>query len=189
MHRRGLLVLPVVVAVCGVVPATAGTLRPEEAKRFVAGKVFSYTCFEGTRGAGRINEDGSVAGTIQVRGWAAPRHVTLPAGTVRVSSSSICASVRGIAFKPCFNVDQTSNVSFRGSVSGFGFAYCDFVRRNPRREITSPTALPRTIRASLRPTQAYQPEPIAPAAEIKAEPIPPAANSEPIQAAEAAKKD
>lgn len=180
---RGLLVLPVVLAVSGVIPAGAAPLRPEEAKRFVAGKVFSYTCFEGTRGAGRINSDGSVAGTIQIRG-AAPRHVRLPPGTVRVSSASICASVRGIAFQPCFNVEQTSKVSFRGSVSGLGFAYCDFVRHNPRRDIAVPTGQPRPIRASLRPTQAYKPEPV-PTAEIKAEPIPPAVEtkSEPVQSA------
>jgi len=31
--------------------ATAGELRPDEAKAFIAGKVFSYTCFDGTSGA------------------------------------------------------------------------------------------------------------------------------------------
>ena len=36
-------------------PAGAGELKPEEAKKFVAGKYFSYSCFEGTSGAGRIN--------------------------------------------------------------------------------------------------------------------------------------
>lgn len=185
MHRRGLLVLPLLLAVSGAVPATAGQLRPEEAKRFVAGKTFSYTCFEGTRGAGRINGDGSVAGMIQIKGRG-PRYVTLPPGTIRVSPSSICASVRGVAFQPCFNVVQTSNVSFRGSVSGLGFAYCDFVRRNPRQEIAGPGAQPRPIRTSLRPTQAHKSEPIPPTAEIKAEPIPPAAEikAEPIQSAD-----
>jgi hypothetical protein len=122
---------------------------------------------------------------IQLQGRPA-RYVTLPPGTVRVSSSSICASVRGVAFQPCFNVEQTSNVSFRGSVSGFGLAYCDFVRRNPRQELAGPSAQPRPIRTSLRPTQAYKPEPIPPTAEIKAEPIPPAAEREPIQSADVA---
>jgi len=42
------------------IPAQAGELAPEAARQFVAGKLFSYTCFEGTSGAGRINADGSV---------------------------------------------------------------------------------------------------------------------------------
>jgi hypothetical protein len=29
-------------------------------------------------------------------------------------------------FDPCFNLERTDEVSFRGSVSGMGFAYCDF---------------------------------------------------------------
>jgi hypothetical protein len=32
-------------------------------------------------------------------------------------------------FEPCFNLDKTNEASFRGSVSGLGFAYCDFTRR------------------------------------------------------------
>jgi len=40
-------------------------------------------------------------------------------------------------FQPCFAVYQTSAKSFRGSISGLSFAYCDFTRRNPRLEISS----------------------------------------------------
>mgnify|MGYP003345135601 CR=1 FL=1 len=43
--------------------------------------------------------------------------------------------MRGVPFEPCFNVDRTSHMSFRGSVSGFGFAYCDFSRRSVRADI------------------------------------------------------
>ena len=47
-------------------------------------------------------------------------------------------------FTPCFAVNQLDSRSFRGSVSGLGFAYCDFVRRNPRLDIaeTAPTPPP-----------------------------------------------
>src|SRR6476620_8759478 len=51
------------------------------------------------------------------------------AGTLRVRGESVCASLQGIPFEPCFNLDKTNDQSFRGSVSGFGFAYCDFTRR------------------------------------------------------------
>jgi hypothetical protein len=115
-----------------VVPAFAEEMRPDEARRFVAGKLFSYSCFEGTTGAGRIYSDGSVAGTIQIGGSGPVRHVTLPSGTIRIGSESICASVRGGPFEPCFNVVKTDPASFRGSLSGLGFAYCNFTRRNAR---------------------------------------------------------
>lgn len=135
MRLRHLLVLPAAFLVAGQTPVAAGTLKPDEARRFVAGKLFAYTCFEGTRGMGRIHPDGSVVGTLQIRGRE-PRFVALPAGTIKVSSSSICASVKGLMFQPCFEVDQTSAQSFRGSISGLGFAYCDFVRQNPRTRLT-----------------------------------------------------
>lgn len=115
--------------------ALAEEMKPEEARHFVAGKLFSFTCFEGTNGAGRIFADGSVVGTVQLAGRGPIRYANFPAGTIRVSSDSICASVKGIPFQPCFNVMKTDPVSFRGSLSGFGFAYCDFSRRNPRSHI------------------------------------------------------
>ena len=135
MYLRSAALLALIgVATPAVAPAIAAEeMRPVEAKRFVAGKLFSYTSFEGTTGAGRIYSDGSVAGTIQMRGDGPVRHVTLPPGTVKISTESICASVRGVMFQPCFNVVKTDPASFRGSVSGFGFAYCNFTRRsNPR---------------------------------------------------------
>src|SRR5262249_58187520 len=77
-------------------PALAGELKPEDAKRFIAGKYFSYTCFEGSSGAGRINTDGSVVGTIQGRGAGPTHFVALPTRTVRVQPPSICPSPRGV---------------------------------------------------------------------------------------------
>ena len=51
-------------------------------------------------------------------------------------------------FEPCFNLDKTNDKSFRGSVSGMGFAYCDFTRRvsvaagiSGRRQPSAPVAL------------------------------------------------
>src|SRR5262252_6951557 len=130
-----------VVVVAGMIaamPAGAVELKPLEAKRFIAGKYFSYSCFEGTTGAGRINADGSVVGTIQVRGSGPVRLVALPTGTIRVQPDSICATLRGMPFQPCFTVQQTDAKSFRGAISGLNFAYCDFTRRNPRLEVAVP---------------------------------------------------
>ncbi len=120
-----------------VASAAAGEtpLKPDEAKRFVANKLFSYTCFDGTNGAGRIHADGSVVGTMQT-GHGPVRFVSLPSGTIRLTSDSICASLPHALIQPCFNVVRTSPQSFRGSLRGLGFAYCDFVRRNPRLELT-----------------------------------------------------
>jgi len=113
-------------------PGLAEPLNPEAARQFIAGKVFAFNCFDGTRGAGRIYDDGSVAGNVQVRGNGPARHVVLPAGTLRVKGHAYCASVRGLPIEPCFKVDQTDPRSFRGSISGLSFAYCDFTRGNPR---------------------------------------------------------
>lgn len=122
----------VIANVAYVLPAVAAEMKAEEAKRFVSGRLFAYNCFEGTTGAGRIYSDGSVVGSIQLRGQGPVRYVALPAGTLKVKGESYCATVRGLPFEPCFNVDKTSQHSFRGSVYGIGFAYCDFTRRSAR---------------------------------------------------------
>jgi hypothetical protein len=109
-----------------VAPALAGMMTADEARKFVAGKVFVFTCFDGTRGAGRILEDMGAAGAIQFSGSGPVRHVRLPGNTLQIRGQSVCASLRGLPFEPCFNLDKKDEVSFRGSVSGMSFAYCDF---------------------------------------------------------------
>jgi hypothetical protein len=109
-----------------IVPVAAGQLSPEEARQFIAGKYFAFTCFDGSKGGGRIQNDGSVAGTIQFGGQGPVRYARLPVNTIRVGSTAVCASLKGIPFEPCFDLNKTDEVSFRGSVSGMGFAYCDF---------------------------------------------------------------
>ena len=121
MRMRRTIRWAVLLALAAAFPANAGPMRPQEAKRFVAGKLFSYSCFDGTRGVGRIYADGAVVGTMQPPGKPT-RVVAMPMGTIRVTSTSICASLRGALFEPCFDVVQTSSMSFRGSVSGLGFA-------------------------------------------------------------------
>ena len=51
----------------------AEELNPEQAKAFVVGKLFAYTCFDGTAGMGRIFADGSVVGTVTPGGSGEPR--------------------------------------------------------------------------------------------------------------------
>ncbi len=138
MLRKSVGLAIVVAAIAGVSPVLADDLNADEARRFVAGKQFSYQCFEGTSGRGRINADGSVAGYISIRGSQAPRFVMLPAGTLRVKGDQYCASVRGLPFEPCFNLNRTSPYSFRGAVSGLGFAYCDFSRGSARADMARP---------------------------------------------------
>jgi hypothetical protein len=125
-------------------PAMAEHLNVDAARQFVVGKLFAFNCFEGTRGAGRIYGDGSVAGNVQFGGSGAVRYVVLPANTVRAQGESVCASVSGIPFQPCFNVDKTDAQSFRGSIAGLGFAYCDFTRRNTRPTTVRTVDGPRT---------------------------------------------
>ena len=106
--------------------AWAEPMSPEAARRFVAGKLFAFNCFDGSRGSGRIYGDGSVVGNIQFRGAGAARTVSLPAGTLRAKGAAVCASLPGMPFEPCFHIEKTDDRSFRGS--WMGFAYCDFTR-------------------------------------------------------------
>ena len=80
------------VGLLAAAPAFAGDMSADEARRFVVGKLFNYTCFEGTRGQGRVLSDGSVMGSIQFQGSGQVRHAALPPGTafqpVRSSSAS-----------------------------------------------------------------------------------------------------
>ena len=70
------------VGLLAALPAgVAGEMNADEARQFVIGKTFNYTCFEGTRGQGRINADGSVAGFIQIQGAGPVRYAELPANT------------------------------------------------------------------------------------------------------------
>jgi hypothetical protein len=135
------------------VPAIAGeTMSAEEARRFVVGKMFSYTCFEGTRGAGRVLHDGSVVGSIQFQGSGPLRYAALPAGTLQVKNDSVCASMRGMPFSPCFNITRLDDKSFRGSVSGLGFASCEFTRQNGRTNVIRSTQNHNNEPLRLRPS-------------------------------------
>jgi hypothetical protein len=121
------------VGLLATLPAMAGEMSADEARRFVVGKTFSYHCFEGTRGQGLVYADGSVAGSIQFQGHGRVRFAALPPGTLRVRGESVCASLRGLPIRPCFNLERISSESFRGSIAGLGFAYCNFTRRHAER--------------------------------------------------------
>ena len=91
------------------------------------------SCFDGTRAIGRIDGDGSVIGTIQFRGTGPERSAWLPAGTLKINGEAVCASLKGVPLEPCFKLNRTSDRSFRGSVLGLDFAYCDFAQVVGRR--------------------------------------------------------
>ncbi len=136
--------------VAGVTVSSAlagSTMSPQEARQFVAGKLFAFTCFDGTRGAGRIMHDGSVSGQVQIGGAGPVRYARLPINTIQVRPNAVCASLKGLPFDPCFNLEKTDAVSFRGSVSGMSFAYCSF-RRHGNSIIETRVRSPRSLRAA-----------------------------------------
>ncbi len=168
----------VVVCACilGAVSAMAEELGPEQAKAFVVGKLFAYTCFDGTAGMGRIFADGSVVGTIRPGGRGEVRFASLPPGTIKVEGTSMCAHLSGMPLQPCFRVEKIDYRSFRGSVAGLGFAYCDFSQHNARAQIISRAPEPRTRITSRMP---------APPAPVQAVPVAPVQSAPvvPVQAA------
>jgi hypothetical protein len=145
------LVLGAVTAGAMIVPALAGMMNADEARKFVTGKVFAFTCFDGTRGAGRVMDDLGAAGSIQFSGSGPIRHVRLPGNTLQIRGQAVCASIKGLPFEPCFNLDKRDDRTFRGSVSGMGFAYCDFRHQGAAQMLMA--------RAVARPRSLHAPEP------------------------------
>jgi len=132
--------------------ALAEPLNAEAARHFVAGKLFSFTCFEGTTGSGRIFADGSVAGVVRT-GGGNTRFMHLPPGTHDTKNDGICSNMKGALINPCFDLSRTSDKSFRGAISGLSFAYCDFVRGGNAREMIAsviPTGRPASATPSIR---------------------------------------
>jgi hypothetical protein len=129
----------------------------------VVGKLFSYTCYDGTAGVGRIFADGSVVGTIKSRGQNQVRFASLPAGTIRVYGNSMCAHLAGLPIEPCFHVQKIDHRSFRGTLSGLSFAYCDFTQRNSRPQLTSAPSASMTLTPaeSQQRVPQSQPQPVA----------------------------
>jgi hypothetical protein len=128
-----------------LLPARAGELKAEEARRLVVGKLFSFNCFEGTTGAGRVFSDGSVAGIVRFQGSSNFRYVKMPANTLRVKGEAVCASVRGMAMEPCFTLTQLDERTFRGAITGLSFASCLFTQRGGRVGLVRTTSVPRSI--------------------------------------------
>ena len=176
-------------AVAFAAPALAEPLSADAARRFVAGKQFSFTCFEGTVGAGRIFSDGSVAGMLRIQGSGPVRFMRMPAGTLFAKGETVCSHVKGAFFNPCFNLNKTSEKSFRGAVSGFGFAYCDFKQGRGHEMIAAvgpddKLPMPRSIRRATR-SQAHAPVATTssiPAAATAAPSVPVAAPTTPVTA-------
>ena len=172
------LVLGAVTAGAMVAPALAGMMNADEARKFVAGKVFAFTCFDGTRGAGRVLDDLGAAGSIQFSGAGPIRHVRLPGNTLQIRGQAVCASIKGLPFEPCFNLDKRDDRSFRGSVSGMGFAYCDFRHQGAQQMLMARSvARPRSLHAPERSADATPRDDAKPRAEVTARVETPAVES------------
>jgi hypothetical protein len=152
-------VLGAVTAGAVIAPALAGQMNADEARRFVAGKVFAFTCFDGTRGAGRVLDDMGAAGAVQFSGAGPVRHLRLPGNTLQVRGQAVCASIKGIPFEPCFNLDKKDDRNFRGSVSGMSFAYCDFRHQGAAQMLMArAVARPRSLHPSEQSADASRTE-------------------------------
>jgi hypothetical protein len=147
--RTILRIVVTLACLIAALPARAVELKAEEARRLVVGKLFSFNCFEGTTGAGRVLADGSVSGIVRFQGSRAFRYVNLPANTLRVHGESVCASVRGMAIEPCFTLNQLDERTFKGAVTGLSFASCQFTRRSGRGDLVHTSSAPRSIHSTV----------------------------------------
>jgi hypothetical protein len=128
LTRWAILLISVAISI----EAAAEEMSLELAHRYVIGKLFVVSCFDGTQAVGRVYDDGSVIGTFQFRGTDPERSAWLPPGTLKVKGEVVCASLKDVPFEPCFKLKRTSGHSFRGSVLGLDAAYCDFRRHLDR---------------------------------------------------------
>src|SRR5260221_12054851 len=90
-------------------------------------------------------------GAVQFSGSGPIRHLRLPGNTLQIRGKAVCASLKGLPFEPCFNLDKRDERSFRGSVSGMGFAYCDFRHQGASQMLMArAVARPRSLHGSVR---------------------------------------
>jgi hypothetical protein len=105
-------------------PAFAERLTPQQAKRFIQGNKWSYTC-PLTKGWGRFNSDGSVTAEFQTLGFS-PYKKNFPPGSMTISSDGSLCMPKMFNTDVCFFVDKIDNRHFRGTSSGFIRFSCDF---------------------------------------------------------------
>jgi hypothetical protein len=126
--RRTYFFLAAVLALATSAAMADEVMNASMVRAFVAGRLFSYRCFEGTDGSVRIFPDGSAKGTIRLGGRGSVDDIQLPANTFYMNGDRICAPLPGMLWDVCFDLTRTGGASFRGAVSGLGFMYCDFAR-------------------------------------------------------------
>ena len=97
-----LRVIAVVAGLAFALPAIGGEMTASDARHFVTGKLFSYACFDGTRGLARVNPDGSVDGSIQPKGRGPTRYGTMPAATLQVKGERVVRRWRVRLSNPAF---------------------------------------------------------------------------------------
>jgi hypothetical protein len=112
--------------------AVAQELGPSEAWAFMLGKPFALTCSDGTVGEGHLLADGSVVGKLRVGSQGEMKSGALPAGTVRVTETGLCAYFQGLPFPPCLNVRKIDRRRFHASMSIMGFSSCQLDTLTPR---------------------------------------------------------
>ena len=102
-----LLRAAVALASLAAAPAFAEPMNAETARHFVAGKLFAFSCFEGSAGTGRIFNDGSVAGVMRMGGNGPTRFMHLPPGSLYPKEGRICSNVMPLTACP---LDQSRAV-------------------------------------------------------------------------------
>jgi hypothetical protein len=109
-------------------PALAAELESVQARKFIVGRHWSFHCFEGTTGSGRVLADGSISGVYREHGDGPIRQQSYPPATFEVRQGLLCADGQRLfgVFTPCFTINQRDRESFHGSIRWLPFLSCDF---------------------------------------------------------------
>ena len=141
-------VLGAVTAGAVMAPALAGQMNADEARKFVAGKVFAFTCFDGTRGAGRIST--TWAPRARCSSAAPVRCVTCGCPAIRFRSAARPSARRSRAFRSSpasISTRQTSAASAARSRAWASPIAISVIRARAQMLMARAVARPRSLRA------------------------------------------
>ena len=122
-------------------------MNADEARRFVAGKVFAFACFDGTRGAGRIFEDGGAAGAVQFSAPVRCATCAFPAIRSR-SAASPSALDQGTSVRAVLQPRQARRAQLPRIGLGHGFRVLRFPSSRRRADAASASSRPAAFAAS-----------------------------------------
>ena len=132
MWIRNLATITVIIAASPALPIER--LTPEEARAFIIGKWWEFTCpLVAPSGEGRVFEDGSADVRTDLFAWKLLLKPHYPAGTIDVQTLCVTGPLATLlpkSMKPCFTVEKIDDRSFQGRITSQPqLGFCKFLEK------------------------------------------------------------